>query len=176
MFIKVGNAYSRFNPACIWQGDPYVKNELLGYGPYTIGASGCGLACMLGIFNLYCNANLDLKFFNNLVKDYNGFDEKSHIKWDTIKHFVNSIDRTISRTYGTVSADLSQLRFPCIVRVDYNTSNDMDDWHYVVALEDRGNDIFIADPINGKTYGLLTEYGFPKGGLKRAIYQIIRYE
>ena len=175
MIISIGRGLVKFDPTLIWQNNPKYKNWKLAQGPKTIGRYGCALACMLGIFNIYCGSSLNLQEFNELMNSRNGFFD-SMVIWGKLTEMVNCLQKCSSNSFNDSPANLELLRFPCVVRIDYNPKTREDDWHYVLAISYIGNDLLIVDPINGKTEQLLHKYGFPDGGLGRAIYQIVRYE
>lgn len=177
MLVKLQkNIEVKFEPYWMWQNNPLYKNKKLANGPYTIGSSGCAIASMLGLFNLYCNTRLTVGDFNKILLSHDGF-VGSMCKWDILSELIRGVRFLWSIGYTNGPAELRYLRYPCIVRVDYDPSTKEEDAHYVLVLAKQDDDdLLISDPIDGKIRSFNSRFGFPTGGLERAIYQIIAYE
>ncbi|MFA5526932.1 MAG: hypothetical protein WC992_08915, partial [Acholeplasmataceae bacterium] len=153
------------------QGDVPWGNIRLGGSPYTMATSGC---LVTSITNQLIRFRPDLtpETLVRWLNSHEGFTSDGRLKMYKIEEFLPGLKLVNFKKWATQSAtqpvaqpaDLSQVRDglrhgPVIIQVDYKPGTPEVNAHWVLIVEDLGDDFLLVDPINGEKVSLMEKYG-----------------
>lgn len=157
-----------------WAADRMLPSTL------TIGAAGCAMvsACMIATRK---DASLTPKELNRRLSANGGYTAAGLLWWAKVAEAVPGLRFKQYHTWRTVpkpDADMNVVRAalqrgPCVIQVDHVPGGALNS-HFVVAFEDLGDDIRIADPWTGEVTTLRARYW--NGTLPQSIFALAEYE
>lgn len=157
------------------QRDERWRYDKLGTSVSTIGSYGCTMTGASAIV-VYFGGDTDPQRLNKLLTEKGLYYNKNLFVFDCLDNLFNvKIDWTNFIDCATVPAPLDKIdaqlakKFPVLVKVDFDTSDEDVDQHWVVIIGKENGQYIIHDPWDGQKVSFKSRYGDPA----RYIFRIV---
>jgi len=183
----VGTLREKVEPEPGWpfysQRDPRWADVPLGpdEGGGTLGSAGCAVTCAAMICTSV-GCEVTPAELNEWLCESDGFAglPRNLLRWEKIQGFCPLVKWRGRVEWQDRPAEVDVVREclqfygPVVAQVDFDKEDRDVDEHYVVLLQDLGDDMLIADPWDGELVGVVERYynpewPAPKGRIARVI-------
>lgn len=133
------------------QGDERWREELLAWGPATLGQEGCAVASAAMVLSSYGD-DVDPGSLNRWLQQNQGYTKQGWLYWEKAAEMVpGRVEKAYEDTPSYFWIDRNLWRGnPVIIRIRFETGTT----HFVVIVGKRGWDYLILDPGAGWTKGV----------------------